>query len=482
MLALEILCVFVVILGVAVPRALADGPLAARLASIVASSKPRSGNAGVAVYDLKARRTVFEHRADALVALASNTKLFTTAAALAELGPGYEFKTQIIASGDIAGQALVGDLVLRGGGDPNISGRFNNGDRLAAPRAWAAAVRDAGIARVTGDLVADDTFFDRQTIAPDWPKDQLLWWYCAPVSALSFNDNCVDVVVRGGKRAGTDPVVQVSPDIPDIRIVSSARTVGPKSAAALHFRRIENALSFQVTGSIRTGSARAESLTVADPAMYLLAAFARELREQGVQIDGKLRLVSDQEPKRRRQVIHVWKSRLDDSVQVANKRSQNFYAEQILKTLGAEKSGAGTFAGGIRCVAGFLQRIGIAPGRVVLHDGSGLSAGNRGQASAVVELLGWMAQSEHAEAFRDSLAVSGTDGTLRHRLDNAACRGCIAAKTGTINRVSTLSGYIRTPDGRDYAFSILCDQLGGGTVSQARTFQDAICRAIIQGN
>ena len=460
--------------------ATARGTVAGRVAAVVAGKSPRGATVGVAVYDLKRRGQIYGHNADRLLALASNTKIFTTAAALHELGGDYEFKTRIVASGSVVSGTLKGDLIVRGGGDPNISGRSHGGDRLAVLRGWARAVHAAGIRRVTGDLVADDSFFDRQWVAPGWPRGQLLWWYAAPVGALSLNDNCVDVTVSGGARSGAKVAARIFPAVRGVRLINRCRTVGAGAAAGVRFARVGGSLTFEVGGSIRARRSRSEDLTVADPGIFLITAFAHALTGQGVRVDGKLRRVAAGEPKRPQRVLHVEKSRLIDSIRVANTRSQNFYAEQILKTLGAEKLHRGTFVDGVRAIARFHRKIGLAPGRVYLYDGSGLSRRNRARPSALVHVLAWMARSRHAKVFRESLAESGdAEGTLRRRLHRPPCKGRVVAKTGTIAGVSALSGYVKAADGRDYAFSVLCNDLRSAGQAQARAFQDAVCRAII---
>jgi D-alanyl-D-alanine carboxypeptidase/D-alanyl-D-alanine-endopeptidase (penicillin-binding protein 4) len=261
-----------------------------------------------------------------------------------------------------------------------------------------------------------------------------------------------------------------------MNLINRCRTVGSRSRAAVYFRRIGNSFTFQISGTLRPGAARSYHVTVPNPSQFLIMAFAHVLKAEGVEVAGKARLVTDQEPSQPKRVLHTWKSGLVQSIGVANKRSQNFYAEQILKTLGAETSGRGTFADGIRAIAAFHRRIGLKAGRVFLSDGCGLTRKNRAQPSAVCHVLDWMAHSPNAKVFRESFAVSGVDGTLRRRLRDAACKGRVAGKTGTIAGVSTLSGYVESQSGRDYAFSILCS----GRTGRARSFQDAVCRAMIR--
>ena len=451
-------------------------PVAARVGRALAR-RPAGARVGLLVRDLTRKKRVCARNADTPISLASNTKLFTTAAALSELGPDYRFKTSIIASGVVSRGVLHGDLVVRGGGDPNISGRFHKGDAMAVPRAWAAAVRKSGVYRITGDLVVDDRFFDSLRVAPGWPRGQSLAWYAAPVGALSFNDNCVKVVVTGGSRAGAGSAARVRPLFNGVRIVNRSRTVGSRAAARLRVGRI-GPLTFVAGGSIRARTTRArKAVTVGDPGLFLGYAFSYALRSGGVALGGSVRRVTRSEPLRPRKTLLVWQSSLLESIGVANKRSQNLYAEMILKTLGAEKFKTGSFANGVRAIAKFHRRIGLARGNAFLCDGSGLSRANRARPSAVVHLLDWMFRSPNAAAFRNSLSIAGVDGTLRNRLNNLSCKRRVFAKTGTLATAAALSGYALSRNGRWYAFSVLCDRLRDK--NQARHFQNEICNAIV---
>ncbi len=427
-------------------------------------------------------KDVFDLLGSDLFEIASNAKLFTTAAALAVLGEDYRFRTAVIANGVLRGDALDGDLVLVGGGDPSLSGRFHNGDAMAVPKAIAAAVREKGIRLVIGDLVMDDRLFDRIGTAAGWPDEDLLWWYGAPVSALSFNDNCIDVIVRGGKRVGAAARVEALPRIPYVRVRNRCITVAAGAREGVTFERGEDGL-LALAGRIRIGSVRSEDVAVTDPPMFLASAVRTALGDAGVIVRGRDRLVREGEraiPEARE--IFVWQSSLVDAVSVANRRSQNFYAEQILKTLGAERSGTGTFESGVAAVEAFLKENQFPEGVVKLKDGSGLSAGNRATPQAIAALLELMYRSEHRKTFFASLAVSGEKTTtLRHRLGEAGTAGRIHAKTGTIasRGIIALSGYAVAGNGEVYAFCILTNGFKRAHLTRARQMEDALCRVLV---
>ena len=158
---------------------------------------------GISVVSIKKNIPVFSYRDNDLFSIASNMKLLTTAAAIEYLGPDFEYKTSIDTHGVItASGELIGDIIIKGSGDPNLSGRFYNGNITSVPESWADAIRSRGIRKVTGDIIADDSVFDRIYTNPNWPENQLSAWYCAPSCGLSFNDNCVDITLISDKKPG----------------------------------------------------------------------------------------------------------------------------------------------------------------------------------------------------------------------------------------------------------------------------------------
>ena len=455
--------------------------VAAEIRQSLASHPIPGVRRGIVVRRLSDGKEIFSLRGTELYQIASNTKLFATAAALWALGPNYEFRTSLIANGEVEDGKLNGDLVVVGGGDPNLSGRLHGGDVMTVPREMAAAVKRAGIQMITGGLVMDDRLFDRVSRAPGWPQGESLWWYCAPVSALSFNDNCVDVTVKGAKAAGRAAKVSVSPDLPHVRVISRCKTCEKKQSQRVSFKRnAEGAIV--VGGCIRAAFTRSESITVEDPPLFLAAALRAELTALDIRVLGKDRLVYDGERARAEaREILVWRTRLTDAVATANRRSQNFLAEQILKTRGAARGGIGTFETGAEAVSEFLTAAGFPLDAVHLVDGSGLSPGNRATPQAIAALLDTMYRSELKDAFCGSLAVNGEqETTLRSHMTNPDIRGRIRAKTGTIKGrgIRALSGYAEAVAGEVYAFSILSNGFQSKRLGTVLDAEEAVCRAL----
>lgn len=451
--------------------------LEAALARDVDAARKAARAVGVHILDLAGERTVFELDADQPRILASNTKLLTTAAALVELGPEHAFETRVMTRGALEGDTLAGDLAVFGGGDPNISGRFHDGDSYAVFREFARALRQRGIARVAGDLVLVNGIFEEPRVHPDWPRDQLTTWYEAPVDALSFNDNCVLVRVRPARKAGAPAIVETVPKLDYFAIRNSART-GEGRKHRLFVTREDGSDTLVVSGSIGGGTGQVDVwVAVHDPAAYFAAAFRGALAEEGISIAGGTRLAHGA-PEGAWELVAVHRSDLERTLAVTNKRSQNFYAESLAKFLAWKQSGRGSWPAAVDSISRFLVSLGVPAEAFRLADGSGLSRGNLMSARAMTTLLERMYFHAFGREFVRSLPHSGEDGLKwERRLAQPPYRENVFAKTGTINGVSTLSGYVKATSGRVYAFSILCNQVRSN--ASAHAAQDRILRTLI---
>jgi D-alanyl-D-alanine carboxypeptidase/D-alanyl-D-alanine-endopeptidase (penicillin-binding protein 4) len=401
----------------------------------------------------------------------------TTAAALEALGPGFLFETRLVMRGPLGeGGVLQGDLGVVGGGDPNISGRNFDGDSLAVFRGWARELKRRGVRRVTGDLYLASGLFEPLLIHPDWPRGQLDSWYEAPIAALSFSDNCALVRVSPGARAGLPVRVETVPSVGLFRLDSSAKTVASRKGQKLAISRSGDLL--HVGGSMAVNSGAFETwVTVPDPVTYFGTALATALAEEGIAVDGRLHPV-EQLPGQVWDRVATFRSDLVSTVRVTLKHSQNFYAESLVKQLGAKSCGEGSWRQGVRAVAEFLIGIGVPPGSFTMVDGSGMSRENRFAPRHLTTLLRYMFYRPEGDEFARSLPYAGEDmGSWKRRLARPPYAGNVSAKTGTLDGVSALSGYAKSVSGHFYAFSILLNRIRGGF--DAHRAQDRIVMALI---
>ncbi len=430
---------------------------------------------GVNVVEVGSGETAYAYDPDDARTIASNTKLFTTAAALDALGPGYLFETRLAMRGAVQEGVLHGDLGVVGGGDPNISGRAFDGDSYGAFRIWARELAARGVRRVTGDVYLDDGLFESLQIHPDWPRQQLASWYEAPVAALSFNDNCVLVRVWPRQKSGLVRVETVPP-VHVFQVTSSAVTTSTRRHNHLSVQRRDDRLI--VTGSISRDSGPLEVwVTVPDPVRYFGMAMVDAFGEEGIEVQGRLRPVQ-RLPGPVWERVAAYRSSLLDAIRIANKHSQNFYAETLVKLLGASRCGDGSWRGGTRAVGDFLAELGVPAGAYHMVDGSGMSRQDRFTPRAVTLLLRHMYLHPWGAEFVQSLPSAGElESSLHSRMTRPPYRGNVFAKTGTIEGVSALSGYAKAASGKVYAFSILINR--ARDVWQARQAQDRIVMALI---
>ncbi|HHT9120180.1 MAG TPA: D-alanyl-D-alanine carboxypeptidase/D-alanyl-D-alanine endopeptidase [Candidatus Hypogeohydataceae bacterium YC41] len=462
------------------PTLLAE-ELARQLLPLLSNPSVQGALVGISVISLPDKTPLFAYNSKELFTLASNTKLFTTAAALDCLGSSYEFKTRLYLRGNVDQEGkLHGDIIIQGGGDPNISGRFNGGKVTAILDDWAEALLKSGIKEIEGDIVADDSFFDEQWVHPEWPKDQLLSWYCAPASALSINDNCVDIILHPGRDGRAK--MELEPDSSYIKISNSCRVSDNIRKSHIHICRNPASGELYIRGEIPSAAKTLRySVPVDKPPLFLVSAFQKVLERKGIKVSGQPRLLGSEKPGQAWQLLTCTTSPMSQTVMVTNTRSQNFYAEQILKTLGAEMKGQGSFSAGLEVIREFMLKLGYEPWEYQSADGSGLCRENRFSPEMITDLLAFMYQHKEKETFISSLPVSGITGSLRKRLREPSSAGKVRAKTGYISKVCALSGYVETRGGNTLAFSILVNDFKA-VPANVKEFQDSVCRVLVAYN
>ena len=421
--------------------------------------------------------TVYARFADEPFILASNAKLFITAAALDVLGPGHLVETRLLVRGEVtADGTLDGDLAVVGGGDPSFSWRLSaDGDRDTVFRAWAADLADAGVARVAGDLYLDHARFDPPFIHPQWKPENDLEWYQAPVAALAFNESTVKLRAAPAARPGLPATLSVEPDLPLVAVGGRVRTAASWRDVRLLVRRAAGG-GLTVDGGVYHRGAEVElPVAVADPVAWFGAALAAALAGEGIEIAGRVRAVAPR-PGLVWRPLAVHRTPLVDLLEVTNHESQNLFAETLVKLVGAARCGAGNWPRGVQAVEEVARSRGVDGPGFQLADGSGLSRGNHATPRQVTALLAGMARHPHRDVYLATLPTGGETATsLEKRLDKAPYAGSFHAKTGTLSGVSTLSGYARGRSGRLYAFSLLA----AGDVGRGRRAQDALVRALV---
>jgi D-alanyl-D-alanine carboxypeptidase/D-alanyl-D-alanine-endopeptidase (penicillin-binding protein 4) len=449
-----------------------DPTLASRLDPILLAP---GATVSARVIELPARREVYARAAERPMIPASNMKLVTAATALDAFGPDRTFPTRLAVAGN--------DLYLIGSGDPGLGDSVVAGWSRLKPldhfAPFAKALRTRGVTHVNGILYYDDRAFDDQWTLPLWSKSFREFWYGAPVSGLNFNDNCIYVTVH--PTAPGQPVTfEVLPPTAAIKIVNNCIT-GDKHSPAI--KRGNDPDEYILSGTCAT-PAELASKPVDNPGYFTADALRTYLASQGITIAGKILRTPKRFSNEGEVIATTTSATMTTLIKRMNKSSQNFVAEALAKQSGAAYqrenpgfSGTSWQAGNAAAVA-FLARNHVADADALLAvDGSGLARENRVTARMLTDMLAVMHAHPQAQAFRDSLPIAGVDGTLKKRLTE--CKGKVLAKTGSIGRVRTLSGYATTPDGRTLAFSFLCNDIQGDEDTALKRIDDAV-RAMLK--
>lgn len=454
----------------------------AQINDLLASKNAKGAVIGMRVMEADSGRVVYSYHADDVLSVASNAKIVTTAAALDMLGSKFELTTTLVARGTVRGGLLYGDLVLIGKGDPSMSTHWT-ADVMAPLRRFASEVAANGIRVVTGDIVANDLYFDREFSCPTWPSNQWNNWYQAPVGALCFNDNCVDVSIAPGPSDGAPAALSYYPNVGYVNIVNTILTTSSKKKHGYAFARGRFDNNVTAKGFFYTGGQPSQdNFTVHDPSLYMAAGLRTALSDLGIEVRGTTRRmeIAEEGALVGARVLGVNRIELGEVIKYCNVNSQNLYAEVILKVLGREVMGpgAGSFAGGAAAVAKFLDKLRIHAGTYTVADGSGLSKETRYSAKILSEVLAYMYKSPEIVTFRDSLPLAGFNGTMKERLEEPEYRGKVRAKTGYIAGASGLSGFAMTANGKTLIFSMVFNRIDGYRYS-IRPLQDDVCRALV---
>jgi len=439
-----------------------------KIDQLLSHSCLRKKEFGALIYSLDRKETLYSRNSERLLIPASNLKLVTTALALKELGPDFRFETNLYSDGKIEGDHLIGDLYIKGFGDP----------KLVTEQMWLLAnqLKNVPIRKITGNIIADDSYFDRQRRVKTWKSNPGAQAYNAPLGALSFNFNTVTAFIQPGKKAGDKPVVMVEPETRYIRLSNVASTIGKNEKAELWVNRVDQKSHDQVTvsGTIRENQKRATYyLNITDPTNYAVNVFKEYLERAGVEVTGNTQN-GTVPPKAKRLVRHESEP-IALALRGLNKFSNNFVAEQILKTLAAKRFGPpGTTENGLKFLRDYMQSIGVSSNEYKIVDASGLSKQNRLSPAHLVAVLKDMHSdlSVYPE-FVSALGIMGLDGNVKNRMRGIKEAQKARVKTGTLNRVNSLSGYFQSQDGEQFAFSILMNELKCSH-SQARGIQDKI--------
>ena len=454
------------------------------------------GTWGILVVDAATGDKLYERNADKFFVPASNMKLFTTALALAKLGADYRFHTTLEVRGKLSRKGkLLGDLALVGRGDPNLSNRkfpFVKQPEQDGPpeKALMELADDAvahGLREISGDVIADDSYFPAERYPNGWEIDDMVWSYGSAISAIVVNDNTVTLTLQPGAKPGAPTTYVIEPWTAEFTVRDDVTTVPAGVKPDLTLTREPGAPLVTIRGALPMKSEpRKLVLAIEEPAEHAAALLKRLLQERGVKVRGTARARHEApaasagavpaDPVILAEHISV---PLSDALQLINKMSENLHTELLLRAAARQSGVWGTPDDLVKFPADFYAAAGIAPGDVVQSDGSGLSRHDLVTPRAVVTLLQYAQKQPWVSVYESSLPVAGEDGTLSERMKNTPAAGRIHAKTGSVEHVRALSGFAETLAGRRVIFSILSNNESAKN-QDATAALDALCIAMVE--
>ncbi|HEY0544330.1 MAG TPA: D-alanyl-D-alanine carboxypeptidase/D-alanyl-D-alanine-endopeptidase [Pyrinomonadaceae bacterium] len=467
----------------AAPKNLAE--LRARIQEILARPELAPAQVAVKVASLDTGRVLYEEDAIKLLHPASVMKIYTLAAALDRLTPDFRFKTSVYAASKPDASGTVrGDLIIYGRGDPSLAARFNNGDYNKAIDELAARIAAAGVKRVEGDLIGDESYFTGAPHGFGWEWADLQWHDGAEVSALSVNDNALDLFVKPGATAGSSCTITTGPVTPLVTFTNRTTTTARGTKRELSVYRGLGENVFELGGSLPLGDPGwSGSIAAPHPALVFTYMLRASLAGRGVMVTGRSRTIDAHEragvplqTNALTEITNLQSPPLSEIAAQTLKPSENLYAELVLRSLGntvRTDAKLTSEEAGVEAVKAFLREAGAETSLLVLTDGSGLSRRDLVTAETTLKLLAYMDRHRYAKAFRDALPIAGVDGSLRNRMKGTLAANNVRAKTGTLPTIATLSGYVTSAAGERLVFSILINNYPDTTGSR-RSYIDEI--------
>jgi D-alanyl-D-alanine carboxypeptidase/D-alanyl-D-alanine-endopeptidase (penicillin-binding protein 4) len=426
---------------------------------------------GIKVISLDTDKVIFDEDSTKYFMPASNMKNFTVAAALEKLTPDFRFVTSVYATSALDKDGVIkGDLIIFGRGDPTISFGINPDDDIKGMEKLVEKIVSAGVRRIEGNLIADESYFNSSPIPYTWEWDDLQWYYGAQVSALSINDNAAKLLIKPSRTKNENATLQLLPPESGLVVINEVKTTEGDSKQIELKRRLGTNI-LEVSGFMGKNAKPFETyVAIPNPALTFISILRSLLEQKGVVIKGQTQVFDSDYRKKNplnKNLIEIAKLEsppLSLIAQRTMKPSQNLYTELILRAMGetlgsSEDPKKNSLEKGIAVVEKFLSEIGISPESVLMHDGSGLSRHDLVTPEAITRLYAYMKKSRFADSWYESLTIAGIDGTLKERFKGTLAEKNVRGKTGTINQVSALSGYVTTLSGERLAFSIIINNL-----------------------
>ena len=411
----------------------------------------KNAEIGIYVLDMATGKTVVDFKTAPIETPASVLKLLTTATALELLGPDYQFITTLYYTGTIKAGILNGDLVVVGGGDPTLGSRHFAENKEAFLQEWVKAVKNAGIVRIDGRVLVDATLFDTEGVSPYWLWEDIGNYYATGVYGLNVFDNSFQLLLKSGSVGGIPEIIKTIPTIPSLSIENNLRSAANNTDSAyLYGAPFQNEM--RLFGTI---PANKESFSIRgqlpNPSVLLVSMFSSRLKDAGISIYSKMLPANSPRTK----LTSVSSPALHDIVQLIHAKSDNFYAECLLRQLAVKEGFTPASAkDGIRVIKKFWMKQGLDLSALSMYDASGLSPNNRVSAELIARLLLLESKQKQGALFESTLPLAGKEGTVSGFLKGTALEGLLRLKSGSNEVVNSYAGYYRVSN-KKFAVAML---------------------------
>lgn len=445
----------------------------------------RSANWSITVVDLATGQAVVRHNADRSLVTASTMKSVTTATALAVLGADFRFETYLEYDGTLQDGVLEGNLIIRGTGDPSLgSHRFGESYQLNPLMiSWAEIIQKAGIKEIKGHVMGDASIMSTQITPGNWNWEDMGNYYGAGAAGLNLHENFYRIDFRSPGPGGQTSVVRTVPNMIGLQFHNEVRAGKQGSGDNAYIFGAPYTWQRYVRGTIPPNrSAFSIKGSIPDPSLYAARRLTEELRKCGVTIaesasSFRLERIYGRKISVQRQTLHTHRSpSLKNIVRHTNMESINLYAEALaLRTSVARKAGNST-AKAAGMIEDYWAGKGVNIRGMNLQDGSGLSPNNVMSTQQMAKILYLASQSNYATVFRESLPLAGRSGSLKSMLKGTAAEGKLRAKSGYIGGVRGYAGYVRSQNGKEYAFSMISNHYSCSAGQMRRYFEQLMVK------
>lgn len=450
-----------------------------KIESILKDERLKGAVTSISIRKADNGEILYSSLADVRLHPASNMKLLTAVAALEQLGPEYQFSTEVLTDGQLRGKTLHGNLYLRGKGDPTLM--------KADFERFAEELKAQGINKIHGNMIGDDNWYDDVRLSEDLNWSDEFTYYGAQVSALTLSPNpdydtgTVIVKVGPATKEGKTADVEVTPSTDYVQVLNKTKTVGKDGAKKILIEREHGTNQIIVKGTIPLNSKSSKSwVAVWEPTEYALNVFKKTLLENGIKFSRNSKVETGETPELTSILSSKKSIPLKELLIPFMKLSNNGHGEILTKEMGRVIYGEGTWEKGLQVIKETMTSLGVDGDTLILRDGSGMSHKNMIPAKELTQLLYSVQSKSWFKDFENSLPVAGiperlVGGTLRSRMTEAPVKGNVKAKTGSLTGVSTLSGYVKTKAGEELIFSIMINNYLGSSV---KSIEDLIVKAI----